>query len=210
MKRREFLAAMVGAAVAPAAVPAMREASNTELMERWLLAPHPFGSVVAIRLKLELVDGDDRVLEGIQKAIAMCREDVSRAKADQGAFCGPKRANSTPRHQGGKGMNQETFDQVEQESTRRIQRALAVDDLANKLRAKEAVVSVIREKVASGEALVLTDEEEQVLLNFRQFKKRLHQDQKRALFRFRTSPTEGIVEPPETVLIEHPNTVEEP
>ena len=85
MKRREFMAAMLAIPVAPAAVPAMREVSNLELtpayvgrLERWLLAPHLFGSVGGTVGRGQAND-DDLVREGVLKAIALCREDISRA-----------------------------------------------------------------------------------------------------------------------------------
>ena len=113
-------------------------------------------------------------------------------------------------------MNDERFDEVQDESSERTHDlfdrmfGVKVNDPANRLLAEETTRSVMEEKVEAGEILRLTDEEDRLIRSFRQFKAKLRQHQKRAPFKWFTSPVEGIVEPPETVLIEDPSAVAGP
>lgn len=73
--------------------------------------------------------------------------------------------------------------------------------------ARARVASVIEEMKVEGKALVLTDEEENMLRSFRRFKLRMKKNGE--VFKWQTCIPEGITIVEETGLVVHPQEVRE-
>jgi hypothetical protein len=78
-------------------------------------------------------------------------------------------------------------------------------DEARRLESRTRVRDEIERMKASGEALVLTDEEERMLWSFRRFKLRLRKDGE--VFKWQTRRAEGVLLASETAEIVHPSEV---
>ncbi len=95
-------------------------------------------------------------------------------------------------------MQELKYNELEQRSSQSAEL-----DAVRKMEARSRVHGVIEEMKAEGKALVLTEEEENMLRSFRRFKIRMRKDGH--VFTWQTRRPEGIQIVEETAEIIHPN-----
>ena len=100
-------------------------------------------------------------------------------------------------------MNQQTYDDVQDDASKRLEEQFP-DSLTQKLQAAKQIEESLTEMTDQGRVLKLTDEEERMLLAFRQFKCVLIAG-RTAKFRWKTRASPGeIIQPPAKALIVDP------
>lgn len=99
-------------------------------------------------------------------------------------------------------MNAKPYDDFPNEVSERIADAFRVPETARV--AHEVIAKRLRELAQTGELQRLSDEEFQLIAEFRRFKATTKPG---SVFKWQTRPGELIVEPPEVALIAHPQAV---
>jgi len=116
----------------------------------------------------------------------------------------PLRPTVSDAKQKGDDMNQENFQQLDENATRRYQEMY----LDRHLKAQAAIQTELTEMVEQEKAFILTDEEERLLRCFRQFRAR--NIKPGAVFKWQTHPEAGVIlAPKEGVLVRDPSDLNE-